>query len=255
MEPYENDGFTQMQYQSYEDMSGGFESGNAVNTPMQKLKSLMYESVITRSFLFMVAALVITAFSAFTAPTYLYRWLASGSYNLFILFGAELAIVMISNWAIAKNNAVLTAALYTVYSYLTGAIIGGLFWVYTGSSITAVFLMTAGMFGVMAVYGLLTGRDLSSFGNLAMMALVGVIIASVVNILILHSSAFDFGISIVCVLIFVGLTAYDTQKIKESVQYATTDNINTLALAGGFQLYLDFINIFLRLLRLFGKRK
>ncbi|MBR6316057.1 MAG: Bax inhibitor-1/YccA family protein [Lachnospiraceae bacterium] len=252
---YDNGGFSNTTYQNYDDMAGGFESGNAVQTPITKLKSLMFEEVIAKSFLFMVAALVITAFAAFTAPYYMLKWLMAGSFNLYILFGAELAIVLISNWALKKNNAILAGVLYTVYSYLTGATLGIIFLAYTGTSIAAVFLMTAGMFGVMAIYGLVTQRDLSSFSSILVMGLVGIIIASLVNLLLLHSGALEFIISIVGVLIFVGLTAYDTQKIKERVAIANEGNVLTLALAGAFELYLDFINLFLKLLRLFGKRK
>jgi FtsH-binding integral membrane protein len=111
------------------------------------------------------------------------------------------------------------------------------------------------MFGVMAIYGLITKRDLSSLGSLFMMGLVGIIIAGVVNMLILHSSAVEFGISIVGVLIFVGLTAYDVQKLKNRVAFSDSDNATAIAMAGAFELYLDFINLFLKLLRLFGKRK
>ncbi len=242
-------------YTEYSDLTGGFESGNAVHTTMSRLKSLMYETVIARSFLFMVVALLITAFSAYTAPLYLLKWLLSGYYNIYILFGGELAVVLISNWAIAKNNTILTACLFTVYSYLNGATIGIILLAYTGTSVAAVFLMCSGMFAVMAVIGLVTQKDLSSMGNLMLMGLIGIIIAGLVNIFLLHSSGMDLLISVIGILIFVGLTAYDTQKIKESVRYATTDNINTLALAGAFELYLDFINLFLKLLRLFGKKK
>ena len=247
--------YSQPQVYDYADFTGGFESGNTVSTPISKLRSLMAEKVIAQSFLFMFAALLITAFSAYTAPYYMLNWLMRGSFNLYILFGAEIAIVLISNAALAKNNAVLAGILYTVYSYLTGATLGIIFLAYTGQSVAAVFLMTAGMFGVMSVYGLVTKRDLSGMGSILMMGLVGIIIAGLVNIFLLHSSGLEFIISIVGVLIFTGLTAYDVQKIKERVAIATTDNTLTLALFGGFELYLDFINLFLKLLRLFGKRK
>ena len=250
-----DDNYSQTQYADYSDLTGGFESGNSVHTAMHQLKSLMYESVISRAFLFMVIALLITAFSAYTAPFLMISWLSRNPMNLYILFGLEIAIVLVSNVTLRKNNAILTACLFTAYSYINGATLGIILLVYTGTSVAAVFLMCAAMFGVMAVIGLVTQKDLSSFGNLLLMGLVGIIIASLVNVFLLHSSGLDLLISIVGVLLFVGLTAYDTQKIKRSVQYATTDNINTLALAGAFELYLDFINLFLDLLRLFGKRK
>ena len=266
-----NDGFTGMQYQnmetgqqlgfdpqggqSYDDMTGGFESGNVVHTSISQLKSLMYEEVVAKSFIFMVAALLITAFAAFTARSFMLAWIVQNPFNLYILFIAEIVIVLVSNAVLKKNNVILAGVLYTVYSYLTGALIGIIMLAYTQRSVAGVFLMTAGMFGVMAVYGLITQRDLTSMGSLFMMGLVGIIIAGLVNGFILKSTMVDFGISVVAVLIFVGLTAYDAQKIKHNVKFSTSENVNALALAGAFELYLDFINLFLRLLRLFGKRK
>ncbi len=265
MEPYNNynngeytpnhyDDF-QDGFQSYDDMSNGFGSGNPVKITMQQIRTLMYEEVIAKAFLFMVAALGITAFAAYTAPYFMLNLLMSSPSAIFILFGAELAIVIISNLVLKRNHGVLAAVLYTVYSYLTGATIGIICLAYTGASVAAVFLMTAGMFGVMAIYGLITKRDLSSIGSLLMMGLVGIIIAGLVNIFILRSSALEFGISIVGVLVFVGLTAYDAQKLKDRVAYSDSDSSTAIAMAGAFELYLDFINLFLKLLRLFGRRK
>ncbi|MCR5283277.1 MAG: Bax inhibitor-1/YccA family protein [Lachnospiraceae bacterium] len=263
-ESYNNGQFTPPRYeeyqdaqgfQSYEDLSGGFEAGNPVTTTLHQLKSLMFEEVIAKAFLFMVAALGITAFAAYSAPYFMLNWLVKNPFGLYLLFGAEIAIVLVSNSVLKKNNVVLAAVLYTIYSYLTGATIGIICLAYTGASVASVFLMTAGMFGVMAIYGLITKRDLSSLGSLFMMGLVGIIIAGLVNILILHSSAVEFGISIVGVLIFVGLTAYDVQKLKNRVAFSDSSSVTAIAMAGAFELYLDFINLFLKLLRLFGKRK
>ena len=216
---------------------------------------LLQQEVIAKSFLYMVAALAVTAIAAFTAPDLMAGWLARGRFNILILFGAELAIVIASNVAMSRNNVALSAILFTLYSYLTGATLGIIFWAYDLTSVGAVFLMTAGMFGVMAVYGLVTKKDLSSIGSICMMAIIGIIIASLVNVLLLHSTVFDLVISLVGVAIFVGLTAYDVQKIKQRVYYANDENVSVLALSGAFGLYLDFINIFLRLLRIFGKRR
>ena len=216
---------------------------------------LLQQEVIAKSFLYMVAALAVTAIAAFTAPDLMAGWLARGRFNILVLFGAELAIVIASNAAMSRNNVALSAILFTLYSYLTGATLGIIFWEYDLTSVGAVFLMTAGMFGVMAIYGLVTKKDLSSIGSICMMAIIGIIIASLVNVLLLHSTVFDLVISLVGVAIFVGLTAYDVQKIKQRVYYANDENVSVLALSGAFGLYLDFINIFLRLLRIFGKRR
>lgn len=240
--------------------NGQFEQYNeypqqGINETAYQVKELLQQEVIAKSFLYMVAALAVTAIAAFTAPDLLAGWLARGKYNIMILFIAEFAIVIVSNIAMSKNNVALSAILFTVYSYLTGATLGIIFWAYDMTSVGAIFLMTAAMFAVMAVYGLVTKRDLSSIGNICMMAIIGIIIASIVNALILRSGLFDLIVSIVGVGIFVGLTAYDVQKIKQRVYYATDENVGVLALSGAFGLYLDFINIFLRLLRIFGKRR
>ena len=201
----------------------------------------------------MFAALLITAFAAFNTSTeFVYKLVKTDTFYLFFI--AEIAIVLISNVAIRKNNAILAGILYVVYSYLTGMTLSIIFLAYSMSSIASVFLITAAVFAIMAVYGMITKTDLSSIGNICFMGLIGIIIAGLVNVFILHSSGLDFAISCIGVLIFVGLTAYDVQKIKERAQVATTENTMTLALFGAFELYLDFINLFLKLLSLFGNR-
>lgn len=237
----------------YMDMNSSFESGNPVVTKLSDVKSVLCEEVVAKSFLFMVAALLITAYAAFTtSPKVAVRMLTG--YNFYILLGAELLIVLVSNWAIKKNNAILAGVLFAVYSYLTGVTFSVLLRIFTVSSLASVFVLTAVLFGIMAVYGIATKRDLTTVGNLCLMGLIGIILAGLVN-MFLRNSVFDTVISIVGVLIFVGLTAYDTQKIKKMVTYSNDGNVLTLALFGAFELYLDFINLFLKLLNLLGKRK
>ena len=207
-------------------------------TGMDGLKTIATEKVVTKSFLFMVVALLITAFAALiTSPATAIKMLSGGTF--FILLIAEIAIVLIGNSAVKKNNAVLAGILYTVYSFLTGM----------------TFSVTAGMFGAMAIIGLTTDKDLTGVGSMCLMGLIGIILASLVNLVFLRNSMFDLVISIIGVVIFVGLTAYDTQKIKQMAMYSTVESENSLALFGAFQLYLDFINLFLKLLRIMGKRK
>lgn len=220
----------------------------------QNLKALLCEEVILKSFLFMVGALLITACAARTISPYIAFQLLSGV-NFYILIAAELGIVFASNWALRKNNAILAGILFTAYSYLTGVTLSIIFLIYTTASIVAIFVTTAAVFGIMAVYGLVTKRDLSSIGNLCLMGLLGIILISFVNIFILKSTMLDTAISAIGVLIFVGLTAYDTQKIKKNVAASNSQNVTSLALYGAFELYLDFINLFLKLLSLLGKRK
>lgn len=230
----------------------GFESGNPVVKTLNDMKSVLCQEVVAKSFLFMVAALLITAYAAFTTtPKVAVRMLTG--YNFYILIAVEFAIVLVSNWAVKKNNAVLAGVLYAVYSYLTGVLFSVLFRIFTTSSIASVFLLTAAMFGIMAVYGLVTKTDLTKIGNILLMGLIGIILATVVN-MFLGSSTLNTVISVIGVVIFVGLTAYDVQKIKRMVEYSNDSNVLTLALYGAFELYLDFINLFIKLLNLLGKK-
>jgi len=143
---------------------------------------------------------------------------------------------------------------FWIFAGLMGLSLSYIFVAYTGASIARVFFITAGTFAAMSLYGYTTSRDLTGFGSFLIMGLIGLIIASVVNIF-LASSALDFAISVIGVLIFTGLTAYDTQRIKSSYSEADDHQIGTKkAVMGALSLYLDFINLFLMLLRLFGNR-
>ena len=150
----------------------------------------------------------------------------------------------------------LTAAtmIFVLYSVLNGATLSVIFLAYTMQSIASVFFITAGTFAAMSLIGYFTKTDLSSLGKILMMALIGLIIATLVNVLLIKSGGFSLIISYVGVLIFVGLTAYDTQKIKMMLVQAddVTEDAQKIALMGSLSLYLDFINLFLYLLRIFG---
>lgn len=169
---------------------------------------------------------------------------------------APLGIVMFLSFGLQRMSLVTAQVSYWLYAALMGLSLSTIFLVYTGMSIASVFFITAGTFGGMSLYGYLTKRDLSGLGSLLMMGLFGVIIASVVN-LFLKSSALQFGISVIGVLVFVGLTAYDTQKLK--LLYASltekAESTSKIVILGALTLYLDFINLFLQLLYLFGDRR
>jgi FtsH-binding integral membrane protein len=146
-------------------------------------------------------------------------------------------------------------ALFTVYAGLMGVSLASIFLAYTGVSITRVFFITAATFGAMSLYGYTTKRDLSGFGSFLFMGLIGIIIASLVNIW-LASSMMQFVISVVGVLVFVGLTAYDTQQIKEMYDVNDDGTVSgRKAIMGALRLYLDFLNLFIMLLQLFGDRR
>jgi uncharacterized protein len=168
---------------------------------------------------------------------------------------APLALVFVLSFGINRLSAGTALMLFFVYAGLLGLSLGSIFLVYTGASITRVFFISAATFGAMSLYGYTTQRDLSGVGSFMMMGLIGIIIASLINIF-LKSTGLDWAISIIGVLVFVGLTAYDTQSIKE--MYSVNDDgtvAGRKAVMGALRLYLDFINLFLMLLRLFGDRR
>ena len=168
---------------------------------------------------------------------------------------APLGVVFYMSFGINKMSAAKAQTVFWIFAALMGLSLSSIFVVFTETSITRVFFITAGTFGAMSLYGYTTKRDLTKLGSFLMMGLIGIIIASIVN-LFLKSGPMYFIISILGVLIFVGLTAYDTQKIKN--MYAASDTgeiIGKKAVMGALTLYLDFINLFIMLLRLFGQRR
>jgi len=174
-----------------------------------------------------------------------------------LLVIAELGIVFVLSAMIERLSFTTAAIMFVVYSLLNGVLLSSIFLVYTMESITSVFFITAGTFGGMAVVGSFIKKDLSSMGRIFIMALIGIIIASIVN-MFMHSDTLTTILNYLGVLIFVGLTAWDAQRIKLMLQQHGTDvNEGTMkiALLGSLSLYLDFINLFLYLLRIFGSRR
>ena len=172
-----------------------------------------------------------------------------------IVMLAPLGVVLYMSFGIAKMSVSKAQTVFWIFAALMGISLSSIFVIYTETSITRVFFITAGTFGAMSIYGYTTKRDLTKFGSFLMMGLIGIIIASIVNIF-MKSSMMYFVISVIGVLIFVGLTAYDTQKIKN--MYLASDDseiIGKKAVMGALTLYLDFINLFIMLLRLFGQRR
>ena len=168
---------------------------------------------------------------------------------------APLAFVLVLSFGIQKLSTSTAQLLFWAFAAVMGLSLSSIFAVYTGGSIAKVFFITAGTFGAMSLYGYTTKRDLTQIGSFLMMGLIGIVIASLVN-LFLQSDGLSFAISIVGVLVFVGLTAWDTQKIKES--YNESHGAELLAkgaIMGALSLYLDFINLFMMLLRLFGNQR
>jgi FtsH-binding integral membrane protein len=174
---------------------------------------------------------------------------------MWVIILAPLAMVFFLSFRIGKMSVAAAQTTFWVFAALLGVSLSTIFVVYTATSITQVFFITAATFGAMSLYGYTTKRDLTGLGSFLFMGLIGVIIAMLVN-LFLQSSALGFAISVIGVLVFVGLTAYDTQKIKEQY-YAGDDGTvaGRKAIMGALSLYLDFINLFLMLLRLFGQNR
>ena len=168
---------------------------------------------------------------------------------------APLGIVFYMSFGINKMSASNAQTVFWIFAALMGLSLSWILLVYTGKSVARVFFITSATFGAMSLYGYTTKRDLTKLGSFLMMGLIGIIIASLINIF-MKSSMMYFVISILGVLIFVGLTAYDTQKIKN--MYVESDSgelIGKKAVMGALTLYLDFINLFIMLLRLFGQRR
>ncbi len=183
-------------------------------------------------------------------------WLSAHPGTLVFLAVAELALVILLTAKIQELSFVGATLMFVLYSLLTGVTLSSIFVVYTQETITSTFLITAGTFAAMALLGSVTKKDLSGLGRFFLMALIGLIIASIVNIFVANSRL-DWIISIVGVVLFSGLTAYDAQKIQQMLNFygdGINDQSNKIALLGSLTLYLDFINLFLHLLRLLGRR-
>lgn len=178
-----------------------------------------------------------------------------GTPLMWVVILAPFGFAMVLSFGINKMKASTAQALFWAYAGLMGLSLAAIFMVYTGASVARVFFISAASFAGLSLYGYTTKKDLSGFGTFLIMGLIGLIIASVVN-MFLKSSAMEFIISIAGVLIFAGMTAYDTQKIKEMYfEGDETELASKKAVMGAFTLYLDFVNLFIFLLRLFGERR
>lgn len=219
------------------------------------LDDTLVSSALRRTFVWMALGLAITALaSIFAVNSNLVDSIIEDGYLLLLLI-AEVALVIFLSARVMKMSMPMATGSFVLYSVLNGLSLSPIFLVYTGESIATTFLVTAGTFGAMAVYGYTTKRDLSGMGSYLIMALIGVIIASVVNIF-LGSSLLMWIVSFLGVGIFTGLTAYDVQKVKGMLAQTVGDEelSKRVSLLGALRLYLDFINLFLYLLRFFGRR-
>lgn len=216
-----------------------------------------FPALMKKVYVWMTLALVITGMTSWlvaSSPAILATLLT----NRILFFGmiiAEFGLVIWLTAGIRKMSLTTATLLFILYSVVNGVTMASIFIIYTMESIATTFFITAGTFGAMSLVGYKTSKDLSGMGRYLFMALIGLIIATIVNIFV-GSSMMAMIISYVGVLVFVGLTAYDTQKIKEMFMFADEYNpdVQKYAVLGSLALYLDFINLFLYLLRIFGRR-
>ncbi|MBO5972737.1 MAG: Bax inhibitor-1/YccA family protein [Alistipes sp.] len=224
------------------------------HTATEVAVSALFKSVYMQ----MAAALSITGLVAYFLSQSQDFWifLANNTSLIWVVLIAQIVLVIWLSARFTRMSMTTATLLFILYSAMMGVTMSTIFMVYTMSSIASVFFITAGMFLVMSLLGYFTRMDLTRLGSVLFMALIGVIIASLVNIF-LKSEMLYWVVSYVAVVVFVGLTAYDTQKIKQMlVEYGEVDEMGyKLALFGALTLYLDFINLFLYLLRIFGDRR
>jgi len=213
------------------------------------------QAFLSKVYSWMVAGLLITAFTAWFVYSNNYDLMLAGSSLFYVLIFAQLGLVLaLSGWANKMSSAV-AGGTFILYSLITGLTFSLIFRAFTEESIYSTFFIAAGMFGALSLYGYFTKKDLSGWRSFLFMGLVGIILASIVNVFI-NFSGLNFVISVIGVIVFSGLTAFDTQKLKEmyAVQFEEGEVAAKASIVGALVLYLDFINLFLFLLRFFGNR-
>lgn len=220
--------------------------------------SATFPVLMRKVYTWMTLAMIITGITSFGVATNpgILQIIFGNTLVFWGLIIAEFALVFGLSGMIHKLSLTTATLMFILYSIINGAVLSSIFLLYTMQSIGTVFFITAGTFGAMALIGYTTKKDLTTMGKMLYMALIGIIIATVVNIFV-GSSGLQMIVSYIGVIIFVGLTAYDSQKIKLMLieQDSANEGAQKLALLGALTLYLDFINLFIYLLRIFGKRE
>ena len=204
---------------------------------------------------YMAGGLALTGIVAYAAAASGFYQAIAATPLIWIVMLAPLGFVLVLSFGIQRMSAATAMVLFWIYAAVMGLSLGGIFLVFTGASIARVFFITAATYAAMSLYGYTTRSDLSGFGSFLLMGLIGIVIASIINIFV-GSSALQFAVSVIGVLVFVGLTAYDTQRIKQMYLESDTAEIaDKKAVLGALALYLDFLNLFMMLLQLFGQRR
>lgn len=219
--------------------------------------ALSFPALMSKVYLWMTLALVVTGMTACyvaSSPAILYA-IVSNQIAFWGLFIGELVLVFVLSSRIMSLSFVTASLMFVIYSIMNGVFFSFILLAYTEQSIATTFLITAGTFGAMSLFGFVTKRDLSAMGRILFMLLIGLIIATVVNIF-MKAEGLTLILNYAGVVIFVGLTAYDTQSIKQMLQeHGDKEGAEKIALLGSLSLYLDFINLFIYLLRFFGESR
>ena len=219
--------------------------------------ALSFPALMSKVYLWMTLALVVTGMTAYyvaSSPALLYA-IVSNQIAFWGLFIGELVLVFVLSSRIMSLSFVTASLMFVIYSIMNGVFFSFILLAYTEQSIATTFLITAGTFAAMSLFGFVTKRDLSAMGRILFMLLIGLIIATVVNIF-MKAEGLALILNYAGVVIFVGLTAYDTQSIKQMLQeHGDKEGAEKIALLGSLSLYLDFINLFIYLLRFFGESR
>ena len=219
--------------------------------------ALSFPALMSKVYLWMTLALVVTGMTAYyvaSSPAILYA-IVSNQIAFWGLFIGELVLVFVLSSRIMSLSFVTASLMFVIYSIMNGVFFSFILLAYTEQSIATTFLITAGTFGAMSLFGFVTKRDLSTMGRILFMLLIGLLIATVVNIF-MKAEGLTLILNYAGVVIFVGLTAYDTQSIKQMLQeHSDKEGAEKIALLGSLSLYLDFINLFIYLLRFFGESR
>jgi FtsH-binding integral membrane protein len=240
-----------MAYYPRQDTGPGYQAGSDVTENIDPgLRQYML-----RVYNFMAGGLIVSGLTGYAAAqTGFYQQIA-GTPLIWVVMLTPLAAVFFLSFRIERMSFAAAQLTFWIYAILMGLSLSGIFLVYTDASIVRTFFIAAATFGAMSLYGYMTGRDLTRFGSFLFMGLIGIILASLVNIFV-ASAALQFAVSVIGVVLFVGLTAYDTQRIKEIyIESDESEALSKKALIGALTLYLDFINLFVMLLQLTGERR
>lgn len=249
-----------MNFNDDDNMGSAFSGGQYATEPQTSSYTDVYEdnkaSILTNVFTWMAAGLAVSAMAAFGA----YKLVNPMTLvNLFVPFAiVELILVLVFSFKISSMSPTVAKICFLAYSFVNGVTLSSIFFVYDINSIYSTFFICAAMFAGAAFYGKTTKNDLSKMGSILMMGLFGIIIAGIVNIF-LNNSMLDFGITIIGIVLFLALTAYDVHRLSNLVNEwgisSDEDSVQRIVIYGALQLYLDFINLFLKLLRIMAKQR